>query len=70
MMEGIGQAIGCLVTIAIIGIIGIIGFTGYFTWDFFKEESIESAKRITPEIKLTTDGKKVDTIFIYKVKQK
>jgi hypothetical protein len=69
MMEGIGQAIGCLVTIAVIGIIATLGFTGYFTWDYFKEKSIESTKRITPEIQLTTDGKKVDTVFIYKVKK-
>jgi hypothetical protein len=69
MMEGLGKAIGCLFAIAIIGIIGIIGFTGYFTWDFFEEESIESPKRIIPEIKLTTDGKKVDTVFIYRIKK-
>jgi hypothetical protein len=65
-MEGLGKAIGCLITLVIIGIIGTIGFGGYISYDYFKEKSIESPKRITPEIKLTTDGKKVDTLFIYK----
>lgn len=67
-MEGIGQAIGCLVTIAIIGLIGITLLGGYITFDWFKGDVIESPKRIVPEIKLTTDGKKVDTLYIYKLK--
>ena len=67
MMEGIGQAIGCLITIAIVGIIGVILLGGYLTFDWFKGDLIESQKRIVPEIRLTTDGKKVDTLFIYKL---
>ncbi len=66
-MEGLGKAIGCLFTIAIIGLIGIMGSGLYLSYDYFREDTIESPKRITPEIKLTTDGKKVDTLFIYKI---
>ena len=68
MMEGIGQAIGCLVTIAIAGIIAVVLLGGYLTFDFVKGDVIESQKRLTPEIQLTTDGKKVDTLYIYKLK--
>lgn len=67
-MEILGKAIGYLIIVAIIGIIGIIAFGGYLGYDYFKEETLESPKIITPEIILTTDGKKVDTLFIYKKK--
>ena len=65
-MEGIGQAIGCLVTISIAGVIGVFLLGSYVTFDWFKSDTIKSSKRINPEIQLTTDGKKVDTLFIYK----
>jgi hypothetical protein len=67
-MERLGQAIGCLVTIAVAGVIGVFLLGSYVTLDWFNGDIIESPKRIIPEIKLTTDGKKVDTLFIYKVK--
>lgn len=66
MMEGIGQAIGCLVTIAVTGVIGVFLLGSYVTFDWFTGDTIKSPKRINPEIQLTTDGKKVDTVFIYK----
>ena len=66
MMEGIGQAIGCLVTIAVAGVIGVFLLSSYLTFDWYKGDTIKSSKRINPEIQLTTDGKKVDTVFIYK----
>ena len=67
MMEGIGQAMRCLVTIAVAGVIGVFLLVSYVTFDWFKGDTIKSSKRINPEIQLTTDGKKVDTVFIYKV---
>lgn len=67
-MEALGKAIGFLFTLAIIGISGMILLGGYITFDWFKGKNIESPKRITPEIRLTTDGKKVDTLYIYKLK--
>lgn len=30
--------------------------------------SIQSTKPITPEKRLTTDGKRIDTLYIYKIK--
>jgi hypothetical protein len=65
-MEGIGGAIfSGFITLAIITfVIGgiIVGGIWYFT----DKDYIESKTIITPEIKLTTDGKKVDTLYIYR----
>lgn len=35
-------------------------------WSFSGETTIQSNKLIIPEKKLTTDGKTVDTLYIYK----
>jgi len=39
-----------------------------FGWEYFHKKEIVSNVRLTPEIKLRTDGKKIDTLFIYKSK--
>ena len=67
-MEGLGEALGCLATIAIVGIISFILYTGYFIYDKTGVQTIESKVIIKPEIKLETDGKKIDTIYVYKFK--
>ena len=67
-MEGLGEALGCLATIAIVGIISFVLYTGYFIYDKTGVQTIESKVIIEPEIKLETDGKKIDTIYVYKFK--
>lgn len=67
-MEGLGEALGCLATIAIIGIISFILYTGYFIYDKTGVQTIDSKVIVKPEIKLETDGKKIDTIYVYKFK--
>lgn len=68
MGDSLGKAIGCLFALVIA--FGIIALSsgGYITYKFFTKKVIESKTRITPQIKLTTDGYKVDTLFIYKSK--
>lgn len=68
MLDGLGEAFGCLITIAIVGIIAIVGYTGYFIYDKTGTQTFESKVIIQPEIKLVTDGKKIDTIYVYKFK--
>jgi hypothetical protein len=68
MFEGIGKAIGCLAFIAIIGIIGIFSFGLYLIYDNTGEQVFESKVIVKPEIKLTTNGKTIDTIYVYKFK--
>jgi len=67
-MEGLGEALGCLATIAIVGIISFVLYTGYFIYDKTGVQTIESKIIVQPEIKLETDGKKIDTIYVYKFK--
>ena len=67
-MEGLGEALGCLATIAIVGIISFVLYTGYFIYDKTGVQTIESKVIVQPEIKLETDGKKIDTIYVYKFK--
>ena len=69
MVEGLGRAIGCLFWVAGLALIFSIGAGSYVAYDFFSTEKIESPKKIEPEIKLTTDGKVVDTIYVYKLKK-
>ena len=66
--DGIGEALGCFFTIAIVAIIATIGYTGYFIYDKIGEQTIESKVLITPEIKLEVNDNKVDTIYVYKIK--
>ncbi len=49
--------------------IGVI-FTTVVTVVYFlgEPEVIKTSKKITPEWRLITDGKKVDTLYIYKIK--
>jgi len=46
--------------------IGIGVFIGKTIWD--NDGYIESKAVIQPMIKLTTDGKKIDTLYVYKIK--
>ena len=46
------------------GVLGV--FLGNKIWG--NSEFIESKTKIEPAIKLTTDGKKVDTLYVYKIK--
>ena len=61
------KGIGTLLLILAIGFFGFIGFGIYETYRFFFGQSvIESKTLINPEIKLHTDGKVIDTIYVYR----
>ena len=64
----IGEAFGCLITIAITSVIVAIGFTVYCIYDKSGTESFESKTIIKPDYRLEANGKKIDTIYIYKFK--
>lgn len=66
--EGIGDALGCLFAVAVMGVTLTIVFSVYYIYDSFRVKTYESKAIIQPEIKLETDGKKIDTLYVYKFK--
>lgn len=65
-MNGIGSAIfGTFITLAIVTFV-IGGCIVGGVWYFMDKDYIESKDIIIPEIKLQTDGKNIDTIYIYR----
>ena len=62
----IGEAFGCLLVIAVVGILGTIGFAGYTIYDKTGSQTYESRTVLKPDYRLEANGKKVDTIYIYK----
>jgi hypothetical protein len=63
--SGLAETLGCLCIVAVVGMCGFLGFGCYY---IFSADEIESSTRIIPEIRLVTDGKKIDTLYIYKQK--
>ncbi len=67
MFDGIG-------TMLIVGFIAIVAFVGLLIYNIYdwtkspKTKTLESKTILVPEIKLHTDGKTVDTIYVYKLK--
>ena len=73
MYGGTGNWIGGLIlTAAIVGgiIFACIGYCGHKIFEhYFPPVSIESSAKIIPTIKLTIKENKVDTIYVYTVKE-
>ena len=70
---GIGQGLEVIFRFAVVGVILIIVGLGYGGYKVYKWLSptpvvIESHYRINPDIMLHTNGKTIDTIYIYKSK--
>jgi len=53
--------------ILIVVIVGLLIGLAIGSITFYKKEYVSKTK-IVPEIRLTTDGKKVDTLYVYKLK--
>lgn len=66
--EAVKEVFYGMIKLALVGAI-IIGFVIFFvTKATYKTNKVESKTLITPEIRLTTDGKTVDTVYVYKTK--
>jgi hypothetical protein len=64
--EGIFKGVAIIVIFVFVLAISIGVLLGKTIWD--NGGFIESKTVIQPMIKLTTDGKKVDTLYVYKIK--
>lgn len=61
--------LGSIILTVIITVALIFGaIVGVSTYFFSHKKEYVSKTRIIPEIRLTTDGKKVDTLYVYKLK--
>ena len=64
------NAFGGLATVFFIGLVsfGLLHMVGLYSFiDYaFVDDEFEVSAPIKPEIKLVTDGKTVDTVYIYK----
>jgi hypothetical protein len=65
-VEGLFKAFSVVVILVFLLAVGIGVFIGKGIWD--DNGYIESKTKIAPMVKLTIDGKKVDTLYIYKIK--
>lgn len=63
-MEGLGQAIGCLLWIAGLAVAFVIGLSIYI-W-FTREPVVRSTHPIQPSIELEVNNNQVDTIYVYR----
>ena len=62
-----GEAIGkvlfiCLVSFGLLLMVGLYSLIDYM----FIDDTYEESEPIKPQIKLVTDGKTVDTVYVYK----
>ena len=60
-----GQGLGCIFAILVVGFIAFIGLGSYFAYDKTGKQTFESRVKIEPTYKLETDGKKIDTVYVY-----
>ncbi len=70
--EIIGNFISKLLAIAILGGISVICWISFGVYKIYtptNEYVIESNNKITPTTKLHTDGKTIDTIYVYTFKK-
>lgn len=72
MVEGVGNAIsqtlGCLGILFLMSVVMIIAFTSYLIYDKWGDEVVESKTIIKPDYRLETNGKEIDTTYIYTFK--
>lgn len=72
-MTGITDGLNALFYLAILGValfIGALGYGGYKIYDTYCNDIIvESSVEVTPTYILVTDGKTIDTTYVYTFKR-
>jgi hypothetical protein len=67
-MSGIGSGLDIIFKGFMLSIILIIGIIVYSGYKWVSDTTIESKELVKPDYRITTDGKEIDTIYIYKFK--
>lgn len=65
-MQGLNLMSGFLTVVFVVAL--LFGGIVYGVTKFFQKKEIMVSKPIVPEMMLTTDGKKIDTIYVYRIK--
>lgn len=68
MFEGLGEFIMGVTIIAIVSVVAWVGYGVYCLFGSDNEEFVTQDK-IVPEMRFVTDGKVIDTVYVYKVKE-
>jgi hypothetical protein len=66
--EGIAKFVSILLCVGMVGLIGTIGLGIYVIYENTGTQTYESKVKIKPDYRLEANGKKVDTVYIYKFK--
>ncbi len=66
MGNSLGEAFGCLVFVLVVLVLLVMGLFGFLVNDKVGPTVIESKTITKPDYRLEANGKKVDTIYIYK----
>lgn len=64
--NGLAAFFNGIITVLVVIFITAIVMSVLYIGEINKDHSIKSKRRIIPEVRLTTDGRRIDTIFIYK----
>lgn len=68
MGNALGQILGFLLLMSVVGTVLALVFVGYILYDKTGTQTIESKTIVKPDYRLEANGKKIDTIYIYKFK--
>lgn len=68
MGNALGQVLGFLLLSAIVCAVLALSFGGYILYHSTGEQIIESKTIVEPDYRLEANGKKIDTVYIYKFK--
>ena len=67
-MGPVGKGFGEVLIMLIVFVAIIVGGAVWGIGKLTQPKEYVFKKRLVPELRLTTDGKKVDTVFVYKIK--
>lgn len=62
MFKGLGELIIGLFVVALLSVLSLIGLGVYF---LFAPDKVVSERPITPELKITVENNRIDTLYIY-----
>lgn len=66
MFKGLGEFIMGVTIIAVVSVVAWVGYGIYCLFGGGGDEEFVSQEKIVPEMRFVTDGKVIDTVYVYK----